>query len=172
LNTLRRENPGLIELQRAAYVERNSEGVTRLHQGSQLTERGPVAGAWTSLIGLLLASADTAGASAPLVDYGIDDAFAQQVATELAPGRSALFALLTDANAAEVRRATAPYGGEGRPFCFYWPFCVSRCDGPPPLVLEVTLSSGAVAPLRPSLRAGGVPSQLRLVTSSTPGAQT
>jgi uncharacterized membrane protein len=110
-NALRRENPGLTDLQHAAHVERDFEGVSRLHQGSWLTERGPVAGAWTPLIGPLLASVDTAGASATLVDYGIDDAFAQQVATELAPGRSALFALLTNDNAAEVRCATASYGG-------------------------------------------------------------
>ena len=134
LHTLRREHPGLTELQDAAYVERDPEGVTRLHQSSQLTPQGPVAGTWTSLVRQLLASAETAGASAPLVDYGIDDAFAQQVATELAPGRSALFALMTDANAAEVRGATAPYGG---------------------LLLEVTLSPGAAARLRRSLPADG-----------------
>ena len=133
LNTLRRDNPGLKELQQAAYVERDSEGVTRLHQGSQLTPRGPVAGAWTSLIGLLLASAANPAAPMQLADQSIDDAFARQVAIELAPGRSALFALLIAPNADEVRGATAPFGGA---------------------VLEVTLSRCTAARLRRSLQAG------------------
>jgi uncharacterized membrane protein len=112
LNALRRGHPRLAELENAAYVERDPAGVTRLHQSSHLTPRGPLPRAWTSLVRQLIASADAdPSASLRPVDFGIDDAFSQQVSAAVAPGHSALFAVLTETSASDVRSAMALYGG-------------------------------------------------------------
>ena len=111
LNAARRREQQLPDLEDAAYITRDATGVTRLHQGRRLLRGGPVAGMWTTLVGLFFASPDAeAAATVQLGDYGIDAAFARRVAIEVKPGSSALFVLRSSASTSELNAAIAGGG--------------------------------------------------------------
>jgi uncharacterized membrane protein len=110
LNAARRQEQQLSDLEDAAYVTRDAEGVTRLHQGSRLTPRGPITSAWTSLVGLFFVSTEAEFRALQLGDYGIEDEFARRVKLEVGRGSSALFVLRSDEAKTAVESATAGRG--------------------------------------------------------------
>lgn len=121
LAALRRLNRDyLIDLDDACYVTKDARGKIKLHQNTSLTGAGAAwGGMWGMLIGLLffvpflgLALGAGMGAlSAKLSDYGIDDKFAKQVATDLQPNTSAIFMLVRRSTPDKVVPELAKFGG-------------------------------------------------------------
>ena len=121
LAALRRLNRDyLIDLDDACYVTKDARGKIKLHQNTSLTGAGAAwGGMWGMLIGLLffvpflgLALGAGMGAlSAKLSDYGIDDKFAKQVATDLQPNTSAIFMLVRRSTPDKVVPEIAKFGG-------------------------------------------------------------
>jgi uncharacterized membrane protein len=121
LAALRRLNREyLIDLDDACYVTKDARGKIKLHQNTSLTGAGAAwGGMWGMLIGLLffvpflgLALGAGMGAlSAKLSDYGIDDKFAKQVATDLQPNTSAIFMLVRRSTPDKVVPEIAKFGG-------------------------------------------------------------
>jgi uncharacterized membrane protein len=110
LNSARRDEQQLSDLEDAAYVTRDAEGVARLHQGSRLTPRGPITSPWTSLVRLFFVSPEAEFRALQLGDYGIEDEFARRVNLKVGPGSSALFVLRSDEAKTAVESAIAGLG--------------------------------------------------------------
>jgi uncharacterized membrane protein len=121
LASLRRMNKEyLIDLEDACYVTKDANGKIKLHQNTTLTGAGAaMGGMWGMLIGLLffvpfLGLAIGAGLGAltgKLSDFGIDDKFAKQVASDLQPKTSAIFVLIRKSTPDKVVPEVAKYGG-------------------------------------------------------------
>ncbi|HEY8325041.1 MAG TPA: DUF1269 domain-containing protein [Ktedonobacterales bacterium] len=121
LASLRRLNKEyLIDLEDACYVTKDANGKIKLHQNTTLTGAGAaMGGMWGMLIGLLffvpfLGLAIGAGLGAltgKMSDFGIDDKFAKQVASDLQPKTSAIFALIRKSTPDKVVPEVAKYGG-------------------------------------------------------------
>lgn len=121
LATLRRMNSEyLIDLEDACYVTKDARGKLKLHQNTSLAGAGAAwGGMWGMLIGLLffvpflgLAIGAGIGAlSGKLVDYGIDDNFARQLASTMQPNSSAIFVLTRKVTADKVVPELAKFGG-------------------------------------------------------------
>lgn len=122
LAALRRLNKEyLIDLEDACYVTKDSRGKIKLHQNTTLTGAGAaMGGMWGMLIGLLffvpfLGLAIGAGLGAltgKMSDYGIDDKFAKQVASDLQPNTSAIFMLVRKSTPDKVVPELAQFGGK------------------------------------------------------------
>jgi uncharacterized membrane protein len=110
----------LIDLDDAVYVTKDAQNKIKLNQSVDLTTTGALGGAfWGSLIGLLFlmpifgaAVGAAAGAiSGHYSDYGIDDNFIKQLATQMQPNSSAIFVLVRRSTPDKVLPEVSKYGG-------------------------------------------------------------
>ena len=129
---LRMQREYLIDLEDAVIAVKKEEGFVRLNQLINPTAIGAASGSlWGLLVGTIFmvpAAAATAGAAlAPLVgaalggatgaisgaltDLGIDDAFIERIASELQPGKAALFLLIRKMTTDKVLEALRGTGG-------------------------------------------------------------
>jgi len=111
----------LIELEDIAYVVKDENGKLHVHQGGSLAGAGAAGGAfWGLLIGMLFFApfagmaigAISGGAAGAMSDYGIDDNFIRELATNSKNGSSTLFVLFRNANPDKVIPEIATYGGK------------------------------------------------------------
>jgi uncharacterized membrane protein len=117
----RQEKGGQISLDDSAVVVKDTEG--KVHVKNQM-DRGVKIGAVSGgALGLLIGSIffplagiamGVAGGAAvgALADLGIQKKFVQEVSDALAPGASAIFLIVRQANAAAATAALKPYKGE------------------------------------------------------------
>lgn len=110
----------LIDLEDAVVATKDAKGKVKLHQAMNLTGAGALSGGfWGALIGLifmmpLLGAAVGAGAGAisgALTDLGIDDDFMKNLASQMKPGGSVLFALARGATPDKVLEELQGTGG-------------------------------------------------------------
>jgi uncharacterized membrane protein len=111
----------LIDLEDAVVAVKDEQGRVRLSQPFSLTGAGAVSGGfWGALIGLLfmapllgMAVGAAAGAvSGALTDLGLDDRFMRELADNLKPGSSVLFALVRTATPDRVLEELKGTGGK------------------------------------------------------------
>jgi uncharacterized membrane protein len=110
----------LVDLEDAVVAVKDDKGKIKLHQSMNLTAAGAVSGGfWGTLIGLIflnpllgLAVGGAAGAvSGALTDVGIDDKFMKELAANMTPGSSMLFALVRKATPDKVLEELKGTGG-------------------------------------------------------------
>jgi uncharacterized membrane protein len=121
LETLERlDEAHVVGLADACVVTREDDGKVSLRQLTNQPARGAVGGMlWGSLIGLVfmnplvgLAAGAAAGAAAGYaIDHGISDRFMRELGEQMAPGSSAVFALLRHATADRLEQELARFGG-------------------------------------------------------------
>jgi uncharacterized membrane protein len=118
----------LIEMEDAAYVTREQDGKSKLHQAQPVVGLATGIGAsrgtiWGTLIGLLfmqpllgMAAGAVFGAASGAIagrmaDYGISDPFMKELAEKLQPGTSMLFVLFRKVTWEKVLPHISQYGG-------------------------------------------------------------
>jgi len=110
----------LIDLEDAVVATKDAKGKVKLHQAMNLTGAGALSGGfWGALIGLIFmmpllgaAVGASAGAiSGALTDLGIDDDFMKNLASQMKPGGSVLFALARGATPDKVLEELQGTGG-------------------------------------------------------------
>jgi uncharacterized membrane protein len=110
----------LADLDEAVYVTRDMSGSIELHQSVRVTGTGAAGGDfWGLLIGLLLSvpllggvvgtAADAIGGD--LAELGIDERFVMELGRAIAPGNSAIFALVRDTRLDGILDELRPHGG-------------------------------------------------------------
>jgi uncharacterized membrane protein len=111
----------LIDLEDAVVAVKDEKGKIRLNQPFSLTGAGALSGGfWGALIGLLflnpllgmVAGAAAGAASGALTDVGIDDRFMRELAANLKPGSSVLFALVRTSTPERVLEELQGTGGK------------------------------------------------------------
>jgi uncharacterized membrane protein len=100
------QKQALINLDDAAMLIRTKDGKVKLRQARSLVGDGTLGGAfwgilvglvfWMPVVGMALSAAMGAGIG-KASDYGISDAFINEVAEKLEPGTSAIFLLIHNA---------------------------------------------------------------------------
>lgn len=115
------QNEYLVDLDDAAVVTRTEKGKLKVSSDHHLAAVGGLGGMfWGFLIGLIflvpvggMILGGLFGAAFGAVgNVGIDDAFKKQAGDLLAPGTSAIVAIVRKATPDKVLEAIAPYGGE------------------------------------------------------------
>jgi uncharacterized membrane protein len=111
----------LIKLEDAAVAIRHENGKVKVKQANSLVGAGALGGAfWGMLFGLLFfapflgmaVGAATGAIFGHAADFGINDDFIKKVSKSLQPGGSALFMLVSKAQAEKVIEQLKPLGGE------------------------------------------------------------
>jgi uncharacterized membrane protein len=106
-----------------AVIARNEGGKIQLEQGLSMTGAGAAGGAlWGGLFGLIFLmpiagmaiGAATGAIAGHFSDYGVDDKFAKQLASQVQPGQAALVLLVRSMTADKVVAEMAKYqfGGQ------------------------------------------------------------
>jgi len=121
LKLLKLQQEYLISLEDIVVAHKDQKGKVRLHQATDLTGAGAVAGGfWGLLIGMIfmvplfgMVTGLAFGAiSGALTDLGIDDAFMKQLASSLKPGGAILFVLVKDMTEDKVMAELEGSGGK------------------------------------------------------------
>jgi uncharacterized membrane protein len=108
----------LITIDDAAVVVRKENGKTKVKQAHSLVGAGALGGAfWGMLIGLLffapwlglIAGAASGAVAGKLGDFGVDDAFIEEVSETVEPGTSALFLLARDAQLERIEEEVTEF---------------------------------------------------------------
>ena len=116
----RAQSSYLIDLEDAVVLTKNQEGKVKLHQSTDLTERGAVGGLiFGTIVGFLflvpllgaVVGAGVGALTGALSDYGIDDDFARSLSTQLTPGSSAIAILLRNASPDKLIPELSKFGG-------------------------------------------------------------
>lgn len=108
----------LLDLEDAALAWRSQDGKVHVQQAHNTTATGAATGAlWGTLFGMLFlmpvfgaaAGAATGAVAGKLRDVGLNDAFIEETAGALEPGRAAVFALVRRSTPDRVREALSPF---------------------------------------------------------------
>jgi uncharacterized membrane protein len=115
------QKQNLIKVEDAAVAVRHASGKVQVKQATSLVGAGALGGAfWGMLFGLLFfvpflglaVGAATGALFGKAADYGINDDFIRDVSEAVQPGNSALFLLVSEAQADKVVERLKPYGGK------------------------------------------------------------
>jgi uncharacterized membrane protein len=115
------QKQNLIRVEDAATAVRHAGGKVKVKQARSLAGAGALGGAfWGMLFGLLFfvpflglaVGAATGALFGKAADYGINDDFIREVSDSVQPGNSALFLLVSEAQADKVISQLKPYGGK------------------------------------------------------------
>lgn len=118
----------VLDLDDAVYVTKDASGEIDLHQMINLPGAGAASGGasgalWGTLIGLLFlqplagaaigaaVGAGTGALAGKFTDYGIDDKFVKQLATQMQPNTSAIFVLIRSMTVDKVLPEVSRFGG-------------------------------------------------------------
>jgi uncharacterized membrane protein len=111
----------LIDIYDVATATKDQKGKLKLHQNTNLTGEGALAGSfWGLLIGALffapvfglLLGAGTGALAGGMSDYGIDDKFMKNLGREMKTGNSAVFVLADNVVVDKVIPKISTYGGK------------------------------------------------------------
>ncbi|MFG3257397.1 DUF1269 domain-containing protein [Streptomyces sp. NPDC048172] len=108
----------LLDLEDSALAWRTMDGKLHVKQSINTTAAGATSGAvWGTLLGMLFlmpvfgaaVGAASGAIGGKLTDVGMNDAFVKEVASQLEPGRAAVFALVRRSTPDRVREALRPF---------------------------------------------------------------
>lgn len=115
------QKQNLIQVDDAATAVRHMSGKVKVKQATSLAGAGALGGAfWGMLFGLLFfvpflgmaVGAATGALFGKAADFGINDDFIREVSESVQPGNSALFLLVSSAQADKVIENIKPFGGK------------------------------------------------------------